>query len=173
MKESKISEGTPISRSESALLGANKSSHAIFKSYVDASAEYSEHKKITVTPRIRVIYVYEPKIIRTDPQNFRSLVQKLTGKSIHKSKEKKREMIPKSQSLEVVSAVIDTEIPENTFYRNDQIPIRRNKGTNLISTEDCTGSTKGFNDTNMIFPDMPRLGLLQEIPLVWNNSPFL
>lgn len=168
MKESKVCEGVANkSRTESAMLGANKSSHVISKSYVDAktegrSSEYSEHKKI-IAPIICIRYVYEPKIIRTDPQNFRSLVQKLTGNLIHKSKEKKRQTSPKNPSTGRVSTGVGTYNPEDTFYNNDQISIGENKSTNFWN-EDFSG-----------FPDMldHDHGFLQEIPLVRNNSPFL
>ncbi|KAH9319195.1 hypothetical protein KI387_020964, partial [Taxus chinensis] len=61
----------------------SKSSHAISKSSCsEGSKKCSEQKKIIISPSasIRVVHVYEPEVIKTDPANFRSLVQKLTGK---------------------------------------------------------------------------------------------
>jgi hypothetical protein len=141
MKQSKMSEGAPISRPESAILGANKSSHVISKSHSGAkdegqSSKYSQQKNI-ITPTIRVVYVYEPKIIKTEPQNFRSLVQKLTGKSIPKSKEKGRQTSHKSHPSEVVSTGFGTENAEDTSCSNDRMPILRNKSSyfSIIQSE--------------------------------------
>ncbi|KAK1373821.1 VQ domain-containing protein [Heracleum sosnowskyi] len=38
--------------------------------------------------KVRVIHLYEPKIIQTDVSNFREMVQKLTGKSAEITKRK-------------------------------------------------------------------------------------
>lgn len=38
--------------------------------------------------KVRVIHLYEPKIIQTDVSNFREMVQKLTGKSADITKRK-------------------------------------------------------------------------------------
>ncbi|CAI9764651.1 unnamed protein product [Fraxinus pennsylvanica] len=42
---------------------------------------YKDSHKITkLKPKIRIIHIVEPEIIKTDAENFRELVQKLTGK---------------------------------------------------------------------------------------------
>ena len=38
------------------------------------------HKISKMKPKIRIIHIYAPEIIKTDAENFRELVQKLTGK---------------------------------------------------------------------------------------------
>lgn len=43
-------------------------------------------------PEIRVVHIFPPEIIMTDPANFRELVQKLTGKP-KKEKKKTTELI--------------------------------------------------------------------------------
>lgn len=48
----------------SSKLGMHKDSHAISK----------------LKPKIRIIHIFAPEIIKTDVQNFRELVQRLTGK---------------------------------------------------------------------------------------------
>jgi hypothetical protein len=124
MKKSEMNKVTPKSGSESTMLAGNKCSHVISKSYSAAkderrSSKYSEHKNI-ITLTIRVVYAYEPKIIKTDPQNFRSLVQRLTGKTTHKSNEKKRHTSPKSPSSHAISAEVGTENLEgDSFCFND------------------------------------------------------
>lgn len=164
MELPKISEGVPISRSESATLGVDKPSHVISKSYSGANGEgrskkYSQHNNI-ITPTIRVVYAYEPKIIKTDKENFRSVVQQLTGKCIHKSEKKKGHTSPESP----------TEDPEDT-HCNDQMHTLEKKGTN-VSIDHRFDFAEGFNDKDMAIADRMNRGLLDEIPLVRNNSPF-
>ncbi|KAI9116570.1 hypothetical protein K1719_012737 [Acacia pycnantha] len=40
-------------------------------------------------PKIRIIHVYAPEVIKTDAANFRELVQRLTGKPEHEEEEEK------------------------------------------------------------------------------------
>ncbi|CAL0326313.1 unnamed protein product [Lupinus luteus] len=51
-------------RSASSKLGIDRDSHVISK----------------FKPKIRIIHIYAPEIIKTDAANFRELVQRLTGK---------------------------------------------------------------------------------------------
>jgi hypothetical protein len=159
----------PKSRSKSAMLAANKCSHDSAAKDEGRSSKYWHHKSI-IAPRIRVVYLREPEIIKTDPQNFRSLVQRLTGKSTHKSKEKKKRTNPKILLSEVISTDHGRENLEDTFYSNDKLPIMEKKAITL--SEDCSVFVKGFNDAEMIFPALVNEGLMHEIPLVRNNSPF-
>ncbi|KAI0492387.1 hypothetical protein KFK09_026658 [Dendrobium nobile] len=41
-------------------------------------------------PKVRIVHLFPPEIIKTDPANFRELVQKLTGKPQKKKKKKKK-----------------------------------------------------------------------------------
>lgn len=43
--------------------------------------------------RVRVVHLYEPKIIHTDISNFREMVQKLTGKSSEITKRKRTSFV--------------------------------------------------------------------------------
>ncbi|XP_076910199.1 VQ motif-containing protein 25-like [Bidens hawaiensis] len=43
-----------------------------------------------IKPKIRIIHIFAPEIIKTDVANFRELVQRLTGKPAEKKKLKKR-----------------------------------------------------------------------------------
>lgn len=49
-----------------------------------ASSELSMHKGSQaipkLKPKIRIVHIYAPEIIKTDAENFRELVQRLTGK---------------------------------------------------------------------------------------------
>jgi len=160
----------PKTRSEfRTMLAANKCSQVISKSYSAAkdegrSRKYSHHNNI-VSPKVRIVYVYEPKIIKTDPESFRFLVQRLTGKSSHRSKEKNRRRKDKSPSSEIIAAEVGTENLEYTFDINDQVSIMQ-KETTKFPTEDFSGFSKGFSDTDMISPTMMNHGLLDEISLI-------
>jgi hypothetical protein len=153
-----MDEAAPKSTSESdAMLVANKRSHLISKSYSAAkdegiSSKFSQHKDI-ITPKVRVVYVYEPEIIKTDPENFPSLVQRLTGKSSRKSREKQRQMKQKSPSSELIAAETGIENLENTFYNNDQTPIMENE-TTKFSTEDWSCFSEGFSAMDMILQNL-------------------
>ncbi|XP_075095909.1 VQ motif-containing protein 17-like [Nicotiana tabacum] len=56
-------------------------------------SKHSMHKDShTITklkPKIRIIHIVAPEIIKTDVENFRELVQRLTGKNAAQVKEKK------------------------------------------------------------------------------------
>ncbi|KAL4601436.1 hypothetical protein ACB092_11G272900 [Castanea dentata] len=49
-----------------------------------ASTQLSMHKHSReiskLKPKIRIIHIYAPEVIKTEPANFRELVQRLTGK---------------------------------------------------------------------------------------------
>lgn len=176
MAKSKPDEVATKSRSKSAMVAANKCSHVISNSYSAAkcegkSSQNSQHKNF-ITPTIRVVYVYEPKIIKTDPQNFRSVVQRLTGKPTEKSMETKRHQDPKSPSSEVISPEFGPEnLHDDTFYGNDKLSMGGNTTTHS-STENCFNHCNGLHDTDIILSCLEYQELLHEIPLVRNNSPF-
>ncbi|KAK7278824.1 hypothetical protein RJT34_23862 [Clitoria ternatea] len=72
-------------------LAIHKDSHALSK---------------TTKPKIRIIHIFAPEIIKTDAENFRELVQKLTGKPSeeinmchNKKKKKKTRVIPKTEEI--------------------------------------------------------------------------
>ncbi|KAJ4904220.1 VQ motif-containing protein 18 [Raphanus sativus] len=54
-----------------------------------------------IKPKIRIIHIFAPEVIKTDVKNFRSLVQSLTGKpaagEVKTGKRSARPRIPKSQ----------------------------------------------------------------------------
>jgi hypothetical protein len=74
-------------------------------------------------------------------------------------------------SSEIIAAEADTENLGYAFYSNDQLPITENKTTNC-SSEDCTVFSKVFSDTDMVLPGLINQGEHDEIPMVWNISPF-
>ncbi|KAK6941917.1 VQ protein [Dillenia turbinata] len=78
------------------------------------SAALSMHKDsqtISKTkPKIRIIHIFAPEIIKTDVANFRELVQRLTGKPTERdsTKNKKVRMIRRS-SREEIKTTLDIE----------------------------------------------------------------
>lgn len=164
MKQSRMAQAVPKSGlvESHAMLATNEFSPVNSKSQSSAkdegrSGKYSHHQNC-ITPKTRVVYVYEPKIIKTDPENFRSLVQRLTGKSSRKSKEKKSQTNPKSSSSEVIATEVGTTNLDYTFYTNDHLPILENK-TTKFSAEDCSGFSIGFSVTGVISPPLTNEGL--------------
>ncbi|KAL3832891.1 hypothetical protein ACJIZ3_007627 [Penstemon smallii] len=66
------------------LVTIHEKSHAIFK----------------LKPKIRIIHIVEPEIIKTDVQNFREIVQRLTGKRVErKGSTKKANHVSSDQAL--------------------------------------------------------------------------
>ncbi|XP_027367838.1 VQ motif-containing protein 25-like [Abrus precatorius] len=75
---------TFIANSHTASLAMHKDSHIVSKS----------------KPKIRIIHIFAPEIIKTDVENFRELVQKLTGKPSGETKcckKKKTRVIAKRE----------------------------------------------------------------------------
>ncbi|RZC77443.1 hypothetical protein C5167_001583 [Papaver somniferum] len=94
--------------------------------------------KFTMKPKIRIVHIYAPEIIKTDASNFRELVQRLTGKpspsdrNNKKSFSKKRPAARSSSSADTSSDVNgsyhhhvghEVSIKPNLFYNNLQTTI--------------------------------------------------
>uniref|UniRef100_A0A803QNZ9 VQ domain-containing protein n=1 Tax=Cannabis sativa TaxID=3483 RepID=A0A803QNZ9_CANSA len=58
----------------------------------------------TTKPKIRIIHIFAPEIIKTDVANFRELVQRLTGKPTEKDQCCKKESITKSHDENAISS---------------------------------------------------------------------
>ncbi|KAH9319196.1 hypothetical protein KI387_020965 [Taxus chinensis] len=125
----------------SALLATKKYSHAISKS---SKCSQLKNNIISSSASIRVEYVYEPEIIKTVPENFRSLVQKLTGKS--------------SMENEEINSTKSSSRTE-TCEENSEKPC-------------FVGLSQGFNNLGILFPGLMNHESVNEVPLLKNNSPF-
>ncbi|XP_072980330.1 VQ motif-containing protein 25-like isoform X2 [Typha angustifolia] len=57
------------------------------------SVSESSREITKLKPKIRIVHIFAPEIIKTDPANFRELVQRLTGKpsKIIESRKKKKD----------------------------------------------------------------------------------
>lgn len=61
-------------------------------------------------PKIRIIHIFAPEIIKTDVANFRELVQRLTGKPTEKKKLKTRKESHQSLNLSQVGLEVREKI---------------------------------------------------------------
>ncbi|CAI8602232.1 unnamed protein product [Vicia faba] len=78
-----------------------------------------------IKPKIRIIHIFAPEIIKTDAENFRELVQKLTGKPSEEKKNFKKK----------TRAIIEG-ISKNEGIREQDSSRSTSSGSGL-SSEDC------------------------------------
>ncbi|KAK9169933.1 hypothetical protein Syun_002073 [Stephania yunnanensis] len=127
-----------------------------------------------VKPKIRIVHVFAPKVIETDPANFRQLVQRLTGKPAArkgiKSRSKRRKndhkmmvmkrvanekLVPLEVQLMEEASSSTTSSPSCSWdrYRCDpMIGMKEEEGMWRAGLEDFDGFVQGLE-----FPFMPLL----------------
>ncbi|GLJ22429.1 hypothetical protein SUGI_0422250 [Cryptomeria japonica] len=102
------SSGKQLSRAK-IIRGPSKSSHAISKLNAASNGSTSINK---ITPTIRIVQIFAPTIVNTDPDNFRALVQKLTGKhSVSSSKKHPKKKINRAVCPRSPSSADSKNIP--------------------------------------------------------------
>ncbi|KAL0739706.1 hypothetical protein Bca4012_081219 [Brassica carinata] len=110
-----------------------------------------------IKPKIRIIHIFAPEVIKTDVKNFRSLVQSLTGKpaagEVKTGKRSARPRIPTSQ--EPVCAVHQ---PVNR--RTSFTDLLANGGNHEVKEEWGSGDQSTTSNTNTYF-DLE--GLIQDV----------
>ncbi|KAI3733044.1 hypothetical protein L1987_64259 [Smallanthus sonchifolius] len=79
-----------------------------------------------IKPKIRIIHIFAPEIIKTDVANFRELVQRLTGKPTEKKKLKVRKESLKRPRFSQVGSEVE-EIKEE-----DEIWVGANSGDGFL-----------------------------------------
>lgn len=91
-------------------------------------------------PKIRIIHIYAPEIIKTDAANFRELVQRLTGKPEDESKSKtaptkskKAMMIMQEDEKEFLSLQNGTEVKNEHQIQEEDAMWRRPKSNEKFS----------------------------------------
>ncbi|KAF8101292.1 hypothetical protein N665_0208s0074 [Sinapis alba] len=112
-----------------------------------------------IKPKIRIIHIFAPEIIKTDVKNFRSLVQSLTGKptaaEAKTDKKRARPRIPTSQE----PVYVDHEAPVNRLA--GFTGLLANGGNHEVKEEwGSGGDHKGTLNTNTYF-DLE--GLIQDV----------
>ncbi|XP_075112875.1 VQ motif-containing protein 17-like [Nicotiana tabacum] len=78
-------------------------SETISPSFSKHSMHKDSHTITKMKPKIRIIHIIAPEIIKTDVENFRELVQRLTGKNAAqvKGKKTKRDMRNQRKNIEL------------------------------------------------------------------------
>jgi hypothetical protein len=117
------------------------------------SLHHSSHTISKLKPKIRVIHLIAPEIIKTDVTNFRDLVQKLTGKPTTNKKRSKSLMNtnPKSKVLqeeeEEEEVSVDKDVKEEEFVKCEDQWINMegsSSGGYLSYLEEEEGEIEGF-----------------------------
>ncbi|MED6171106.1 hypothetical protein PIB30_037583 [Stylosanthes scabra] len=93
-------------------------------SHMHHSLHEDSHKICkTNKPKIRIIHIYAPEIIKTDVENFRELVQKLTGKptSGDQSFRRKKKQQPSTRKNSITSSKEKETIARSTSSNDDGV----------------------------------------------------
>ncbi|KAL4558139.1 hypothetical protein LXL04_036336 [Taraxacum kok-saghyz] len=95
-----------------------------------------------IKPKIRIIHIFAPEIIKTDAANFRELVQRLTGKPTEKKKSRTRKQPHKRSDLLQVAGM---EVREK-IKGEDEIWVGANSGAGFLGGfGDLDGFMQEFN----------------------------
>ncbi|TXG55744.1 hypothetical protein EZV62_017057 [Acer yangbiense] len=106
-------------------------------------------------PKIRIVHIFAPEIIKTDAANFRELVQRLTGKPAaeNKGNPKKKKKLP-CRSLQIHDHANKTMQFEDVVTRSNEEKIIKEEENDNIWGD---GSSNFFDD----FKDLD--GFIQEL----------
>ncbi|PIM98224.1 hypothetical protein CDL12_29301 [Handroanthus impetiginosus] len=72
-------------------------------------------------PKIRIIHIFAPEIIKTDAANFRELVQRLTGKPTDDQNNKKKPRISRKKEQRIISSNKKMELAMRAGFFGDRI----------------------------------------------------
>lgn len=95
-----------------------KQVHTHFSTSSSLSIHQDSHSIFKAKPKIRIIHIFSPEIIKTDVANFRELVQTLTGKPTEENacnKVKMTTKLPRRESEEEPKSTLLTEINVDNF----------------------------------------------------------
>lgn len=82
--------------------------------------------------KVRVIHLYEPKIIQTDVSNFREMVQKLTGKSAELTKRKTTSLVqPREEKVMKKDGVKEMALFDGFNEMDDDLFVEELAGFNI------------------------------------------
>ncbi|GLT38666.1 hypothetical protein SLA2020_128980 [Shorea laevis] len=113
-------------------------------------------------PKIRIIHLFAPEIIKTDVDNFRELVQRLTGKPTHEKgyKKKARRAETRCNFSEKLPPVVAAGTKKMEVMRSERIP-KEEEG--MWNGENSGGFLNGFGDLEFGF--IQELGEFPLLPL--------
>ncbi|CAJ1967441.1 unnamed protein product [Sphenostylis stenocarpa] len=99
----------------------------IANSHTSSLAMHKDSHMVSKTkPKIRIIHIFAPEIIKTDVENFRELVQKLTGKpSAEKCYKKKKARAKREDEYSRSSSTSGSGMSED---HNTVITMKNNNG---------------------------------------------
>ncbi|PKU76494.1 VQ motif-containing protein 25-like [Dendrobium catenatum] len=100
---------------------------------MDSKLTLCKKSHTLLKPKIRIVHIFAPEIIKTDPSNFRQLVQLLTGKPERKKKKK--------QQQQVALMAEETERKNKERLKEEEEEERKNSG----------GSVTDFGDVDELF----------------------
>ncbi|XP_010928526.1 VQ motif-containing protein 25 [Elaeis guineensis] len=128
----------------------------------------NSHAITKLKPKIRIVHIFAPEIIKTDAANFRELVQRLTGKPTKRTgaKTKKKridgEAVPRCKRFEVVGS---RQEHEDSGCRE---VVKREVGEENVERELWVESSSGYTGFLRDMGEMDH-GLLQglgDLPLL-------
>lgn len=142
---------TFYSTSTSSNLGVNKDSQIISKA----------------KPKIRIIHIYAPEIIKTDVANFRELVQRLTGKPEDHEKGGARSKSKDSMDLHLEKAMIVREDEKDFLSLQNGISVKNEteeeeKWRRSKSNEKFNGFLDGFSEYDGFMEELSTMPLLNQ-----------
>ncbi|KAA8516990.1 hypothetical protein F0562_017192 [Nyssa sinensis] len=100
-----------------------------------------------VKPKIRIIHIFTPEIIKTDAANFRELVQRLTGKPTEGNNTMKKPRLPRKEEPRLVLSNKPLMIPKKMELRTGYRPLgfrERIKGEEEMCGGDQNSGGGGF-----------------------------
>ena len=145
---------------------SSSSSSSISSSLVNAMTQGMPTQGILSRPQQQrhpvIIYTHSPKVIHTQPKDFMSLVQKLTGLSHSDEEEEDDDNLPPQQPSKQESGGV---IGDKESDRESVIVVRNeeNEASSVITEENNCSSSMGENQVNSCF--MAGEGPMLEPPL--------
>ncbi|XP_061355022.1 VQ motif-containing protein 25-like [Gastrolobium bilobum] len=146
--------------SASSKLGIDRDSHVISK----------------FKPKIRIIHIYAPEIIKTDAANFRELVQRLTGKPEEEGgcgSKSKTALTKDPKDLHPKKAVVMEEDEEGFLSQQNGIRVKNEHEEEEVEDDDICKRSKSNEKFSGFFDGFSELdGFMEELssmPLVNQN----
>jgi 23S rRNA maturation mini-RNase III len=128
-----------------------------------------------VKPKIRIIHIYAPEIIKTDAANFRELVQRLTGKPEEYEKggaRSKSKTAPppskRSMDLNLKKAMIMQEDEKDFLSLQNGTSVKKNENEEeeiwrrSKSNEKFNGFLDGFSELDGFMEELSTMPLLNQ-----------
>lgn len=117
--------------SESSKLGIKKDSQVISK----------------VKPKVKIIHIYAPEIIKTDAENFRELVQRLTGKPEEDERSKSNKAM-----------IMQEDVKNENGVKEDEDDIWRKSRSN----DKFSGFLDGFSELDCFMEELSTFPLVNQ-----------